>query len=142
MLCAELASVSSAGAKCLSASVVFGAREWEEEVWRYAPHAVPRAQAERARRQVDAGDRRLTWRPCESEGSKGTRLPGCRKIYVPLDRAGASAAPFGLVFQLVKTPDGLVWNFIALGSATQRTRGRAPFTSAPTSACTEGTPRN
>lgn len=72
-------------------------------------------QAERARRQIDAGSHRLKWQRCAAEGPRGTRLPGCRKLYVPLDPEGASDAPFGLVFQLVRTPDGLAWNFIAFG---------------------------
>ena len=42
-------------------------------------------------------------------------MPGCRKVYVPLGREGASVAPYGFVFQLVKTEKGLAWNFIAFG---------------------------
>lgn len=108
--------MGSAGRKRgLGAAILFGAREWEEEVGRFAPKAFPRVQAERARKQIEAGSRRLKWQRCAAEGPHGTRLPGCRKLYVPLDRAGASDAPLGLVFQLVRTPNGLVWNFIAFG---------------------------
>ena len=42
-------------------------------------------------------------------------LPGCRKLYVPLDAKGASAAPFGFVFRLTQTPNGLAWVMIAFG---------------------------
>lgn len=95
--------------------IVFGEREWGEEVERYAPRTPARAQAERARREIETGGVRLTWRPCEAEGPGGTRLPGCRKLYVPLDREGSSAAPYGFMFQLAKADQGLIWNFIAFG---------------------------
>ena len=43
-------------------------------------------------------------------------LPGCRKLYVPLDAEGASAAPFGFVFRLSQNSDGgLSWDLIAFG---------------------------
>ncbi len=44
-----------------------------------------------------------------------TVLPGCRKLYVPLDGEGASAAPFGFVLQAVQTDEGLAWGFLAFG---------------------------
>ena len=98
------------------ASVEFGYQEWVEEVERLEPGAVARAQAERARKKIETGGRKLHWRRCEPESESGTRLPGCRKLYVPLDAEGASAAPYGFVFQLVKTSDNtLIWNFIAFG---------------------------
>lgn len=65
--------------------------------------------------QIETGRTPLTWRPCEADGSGGTRLPGCRKLYVPLDQEGSSSAPYGFVFQLAKTDGGLIWNFIAFG---------------------------
>lgn len=98
-----------------SASIEFGAVEWEQEVERFAPRVPARVQAQGARSEIKAGESRLLWRPCETEGSDGTRLPGCRKLYIPLGREGASEAPYGFVFQLAKTPDGLAWNFIAFG---------------------------
>jgi hypothetical protein len=97
------------------AAVVFGGREWEEEVGRLAPGASARGQAERARRQIEAGRVRLTWRSCEAEGPGGTRLPGCRKLYVPVDREGSSDAPYGFVFQLTRAGDSLAWSFLAFG---------------------------
>lgn len=108
--------MSRSGRKLPSASIEFGSREWAEEVERYEPSAIARARAESARREIEAGDRTLVWRPCEAEGDDGTRLPGCRKLYVPLGQEGASAAPYGFIFQLAKTSrSGLVWNFIAFG---------------------------
>lgn len=107
--------MTSSGKKLSSASIVFGSNEWAEEVERYVPNSSARLRAEGALREIQAGGVKLAWRPCEAEGSHGTRLPGCRKLYVPLGQEGASAAPYGLVFQLAKTDGGLVWNFIAFG---------------------------
>ncbi len=97
------------------AALIFGAKEWAEEVERYEVSAIARVRAESARREVETGESKLVWRPCEVAGDDGTRLPGCRKLYIPLGREGASGAPYGFVFQLAKTPDGLVWNFISFG---------------------------
>lgn len=107
--------ITSSGKKLSPAPIIFGSSEWAEEVERYAPNASARLRAESARREIEAGGARLAWRPCEAEGSHGTRLPGCRKLYVPLGQEGASAAPYGLVFQLAKSDRGLAWNFIAFG---------------------------
>lgn len=75
-----------------------------------------RIQAERARRKIESGKTTLAWKRCEAESSDGIELAGCSKLYVPLDAEGASAAPYGLVFRLVKAGDNtLVWSFIAFG---------------------------
>lgn len=98
------------------ASVEFGSREWVEEVERFEPGAVARTRAESARRAIETGGRDLHWQRCDPEHERGAHLPGCRKLYLPLDVEGASAAPHGFVFQLVKTSDNtLIWNFIAFG---------------------------
>jgi hypothetical protein len=86
--------------KLPSASIVFADREWAEEVERLEPAAASRASAENARREIEVADRQFAWRPCEAVVNDGTRLPGCRKLYVPLDQEGASAAPYGFIFQL------------------------------------------
>ena len=67
-----------------AASPTFGAKEWAEEVKRYEPSATARVRAESARGEIEAGETELVWRPCEAVGGDGTRLPGCRKLYVPL----------------------------------------------------------
>ena len=103
------------GKKLPPTPIVFGIREWTEEVERLDPKGDARLKAESARREIEAGEEKLAWKPCEAAGSDGTSLPGCRKIYIPLGREGASAAPYGFVFQLVKTETGLAWNFIAFG---------------------------
>jgi hypothetical protein len=107
--------VPGADRKSNSPPVVFGDREWVEEVERLNRNSLARARAETARREIETGRSRLAWKRCEAEGPSGTRLPGCRKLYVPLGEAGPSAAPYGFVFQLVKTLDGLAWAFLAFG---------------------------
>ena len=107
--------MASPAKKLPPAPIIFGAEEWAEEVGRFDAKADARLKAERARREIEAGEEKPVWKPCEAAGSQRTSLPGCRKVYVPLGREGASAAPYGFVFQLVRTPDGLAWNFIAFG---------------------------
>jgi hypothetical protein len=107
--------VSEAGGKSATPLLLFGDAEWAEEVARYRSTAVARTIAEVARREIESGKPKLVWRRCEPEGSGGTRLPGCRKLYIPLGEGGPSAAPFGFVFQLVLTGEGLAWAFLAFG---------------------------
>ncbi len=106
--------------------VRFDREEWLDEVERLDRRSPARIQAERARREIEAGAATLDWQKCEAEGDDRTRLLGCVKLYVPLWRQGASEAPFGFVFQLAQNRDGsLVWNFIAFGErhpGNQQTR--------------------
>jgi hypothetical protein len=106
--------------------IEFGVLEWEEEVERYNPRSPARIRAQAARRRIEAGTARLDWKRCKAEGSGRTKLPGCRKLYVPLGEDGASEAPYGFVFQLIQKPDNsLAWNLIAFGErhpANGRTR--------------------
>lgn len=106
--------------------VRFDHEEWLDEVGRLDKRSPARIQAERARREIEAGAATLDWQKCEAEGDDRTRLLGCVKLYVPLRRQGASEAPFGFVFQLAQNRDGsLVWNFIAFGErhpGNQQTR--------------------
>lgn len=97
-------------------SIEFGSLEWEEEVERYSPRSPVRVQAQSARRRIETGTAKLDWKRCKVDGPGGTKLPGCRKLYVPLDKEGASEAPCGFVFQLTQKPDdSLAWNLIAFG---------------------------
>jgi hypothetical protein len=107
--------MSSAARKRPPVPVEFREPAWGEEVERLDPRSLARAQAERARREIEGGQAELRWERCEAEGPHGTRLPGCRKLYVPLGREGASAAPFGFVFRLTQNPSGLSWVMIAFG---------------------------
>jgi hypothetical protein len=98
------------------ASVEFPEAVWEQEVERFDRHSPARVQAQRARKEIELGRAQLAWKRCEADGPGETRLPGCRKLYVPLRVAGASTAPFGLVFRLTQKPDGeLAWTMIAFG---------------------------
>jgi hypothetical protein len=107
-------------------AIEFGAVEWREEVERYEPRSPARAQAQSARKTIEAGTTKLDWKRCKAEGPGGTELPGSRKLYVPLSRQSASQAPYGFVFQLIQKPDdSLAWNMIAFGErhpADERTR--------------------
>jgi hypothetical protein len=106
--------------------VEFGAIEWSEEVDRHDRRSPARAQAQNARKTIEADTGKLEWKRCKAEGPGATRLPGCRKLYVPLGKQGASEAPYGFVFQLIQKPDNsLAWNMIAFGErhpADKRTR--------------------
>jgi hypothetical protein len=107
--------MASPAKKLPPAPIIFGAGEWMEEIERFEPKADARLKAQSARREIEAGRDKSAWKPCEAQSDDGTRLPGCRKLYIPLGQEGASAAPYGFVFQLVKTAEGLAWNFIAFG---------------------------
>ena len=97
--------------------VEFGSLEWQEEVERFAENSPALLQAQRARREIRSGKRPdLEWQSCEADGPRGTKLPGCRKLYVPLGKQGASDAPFGFVFRLTQNLDHRPsWNMIAFG---------------------------
>lgn len=88
-----------------SFGVTIGSVEWEEEVERYDRHSPTRTQAQSARKTVEAGTAKLNWKRCKADGPDATKLPGCRKLYVPLDGQGASEAPYGFIFQLIQKPD-------------------------------------
>lgn len=106
--------------------VEFGSIEWREEVERYDSRSPARAEAQSARKAIEAGNATLGWKRCMADGPGKTKLPGCRKLYVPLGKDGASQAPYGFVFQLIQKPDNtLAWNLIAFGErhpANERTR--------------------
>jgi len=107
-------------------SIEFGSVEWREEVERYDPRSPARAQAQSARKTIEADTTKLDWKRCKADGPGGTKLPGARKLYVPLGRQSASQAPYGFVFQLIQKPDdSLAWSMIAFGErhpADERTR--------------------
>src|ERR1700679_3598630 len=70
--------------------VAFG----DEEVEGRAPNSPARLQAQRARRDIEAGRARLAWKRCRSEDAPdGTSLPGCVKLYLPLDGRGRRTPP-------------------------------------------------
>ena len=65
----------------------------------------PKGRPRGARRTIEAGTTKLDWKRCKADGPGRTKLPGCRKLYVPLGKEGASEAPSGFVFQLIQKPD-------------------------------------
>jgi len=98
---------------------------WVEEVERLRPEALARLQAERARQEIESDSSGLPWKPCLGEGPEGTNLAHCVKLYVPVRREGASAAPYGLVFRLSRVDAGLVLRMVAFGErhpTNRRTR--------------------
>ncbi len=104
-------------------AIEFGAEEWEEEVGRFGTSSAPRALALSARRAIESGNARLTWKRCRSEDAPdGTSLPGCVKLYVPLDKT-ASDAPYGFVFRLQQALNGsLSLSLLAFGERHPRNR--------------------
>jgi hypothetical protein len=76
-----------------SVPIEVGSLEWEEEVERYGPRSAARTQAQSARKTIEVGTAKLDWKRCKAEGPGRTELPGCRKLYVPLGKQGASQAP-------------------------------------------------
>jgi Phage integrase family len=55
--------------------------EIDDEVWaevgRLREHSPARAQAEKARREIEAHPTTVPWQPCEEDGPRGTRLADC-----------------------------------------------------------------
>lgn len=100
-----------------SPPIHFGSEEWREEIERFGPNSPARLQAQRARREIEAGHAPLAWRRCRAQDAPdGTSLPGCVKLYVPLGKSGASGAPYGFVFRLQQEPNGnLSLNLVAFG---------------------------
>ena len=72
---------------------------WAEEVGRFSASGSAQASASAARAQIELRGALIPVRACESEGSDGTRLAGCAKVYVPIG-AEPSRAPYGFVFAL------------------------------------------
>jgi hypothetical protein len=56
-------------------------------------------------------------RRCEAEGSDGTELPGCLKVYLP-----EGAGKFGMVLALASDKQGLGLRYLAFGVRHQSTR--------------------
>lgn len=81
-------------------AVQFDPDVWQEEVDRFDSGSRMRQAAESGRRSLEAKRPSVGWLPCEAEGPRGTRLPGCVKLYLPLGRE-PSAAPYGFVFELI-----------------------------------------
>ena len=96
-----------AGAGVAGDRLAFDDDLWIEEVDRFDAGSRAHTAATVARRQIDRPGARVVVRACDAEGSDGTRLPGCAKLYVPLD-VEPSGAPLGFVFALRTGPDETV----------------------------------
>ncbi len=79
--------------------LTFDSDVWEEEVGRFGARSRSRGAAERARRELERSPAGRRFQRCSAEGDDRTRLAGCVKAYVPLDRT-SSEAPFGFVFEV------------------------------------------
>ena len=66
-------------------------------------------------------------RACDAEGSDGTKLPGCVKLYLPWLDAPPSQRPFAFVLRLRQRGDELVWNFVAFGPRHPRPGVRSAY---------------
>ncbi len=79
--------------------VAFDDDVWAEEVGRFSATGRAHAVAHAARAAIERPGARIAVRRCDAEGSDGTRLTGCAKVYVPLD-VEPSRSPYGFVFAL------------------------------------------
>lgn len=75
-------------------SIEFGSVEWREEVERYDRRSPARAQAQIARKTIEAGTAKLDWEALQGRGPGRNKTPGlCRKLYVPLGRQALHRRP-------------------------------------------------
>ncbi len=72
---------------------------WAEELGRFTATGHAHASARTARAQIERPGAQIAVRACEGDGSDGTLLNGCAKVYVPLD-VEPSRAPYGFVFAI------------------------------------------
>jgi hypothetical protein len=83
----------------LAASLTFDDAVWREEVERFAAGSRPRVTGEAARRELERSLPGIGFKACAAEGSDGTRLPKCVKLFVPVGHSSSASAPFGFVFE-------------------------------------------
>ncbi len=92
---------------------------FEEAVWAHAIDGLSNKSKEiatSARAQLEAEGVGLTdVLVCDAEGSDGTELADCVKLYLPWRDAPPSERPFAFVLRLRRDKTALVWNFVAFG---------------------------
>ncbi len=72
--------------------------------------------ASAARSVVDRGGVALSdVRACAANGTDGTELAGCAKLYPPVSDGPPSLRPFGFVLRLRHDDNGFYWAFVAFG---------------------------
>jgi len=91
------------------APVVFDDALFDTDVHRASDAGAAAAHAARQRFEAN-GVPRDELRKCEAEGSEGSQLPGCLKVYLP-----PPAGRFGMVFQLEIVDGRGQLQFIAFG---------------------------
>lgn len=93
---------------------------WDEDLARSTTTGRQAAQA--ARRDYEPnGIPRSHLKPCEAEGSDGTSLPDCAKIYLPQPNG-----KFGMVFTIDRKADKPTLLFLAFGVRHHPKRSHAP----------------
>jgi hypothetical protein len=89
--------------------VAFDAAAWEEDMRRAS--TAGRAVADAARREFEERGVAITeLKPCDAEGSDGTQLPNCVKVYLP-----SPDGPHGMVFEIVRIEGRLQPLYSAFG---------------------------
>lgn len=92
---------------------------FDDDVWEYALNGFARDGrdvATKARRILEADGVALAdIIPCAAQGTDGTQLRGCAKLYVPIGGGPPSSRPYAFVLQLIECDDGLQWLFVAFG---------------------------
>lgn len=89
--------------------VQFDRAAWEEDLRRASTSG--RATAEEARREYEGRGVPIgQLKVCDAEGSDGTQLPNCLKVYLP-----APDGPHGMVFEIVRIAGRLQPLFAAFG---------------------------
>jgi hypothetical protein len=100
--------------------VAFDAAAWEEDMRRAS--TAGRAVADAARREFEEkGVAIEQLKPCDAEGSDGTRLPNCVKVYLP-----PPDGAHGMVFGIVRIDGRLQPLFAAFGLRHPGPRVRQP----------------
>lgn len=99
---------------------------WAEEVGRFERSLASLARA--ARTAIERPGARIPILGCEPHGPDGTRLPGCAKVYVPLETE-PSRAPYAFVFQFVRRDDPgvLEMELLAFGERHPRAGSRSVY---------------
>lgn len=92
------------------APVAFDDDTFGEDLRRASEFGTEVAETTRARYERD-GVPADQLRKCEAEGSDGTSLPRCLKVYLPVP-----AGPFGMVFQVVVRKGKLRLRYLAFGT--------------------------
>jgi hypothetical protein len=98
----------------------FDPAAWEQDLTRATVAGRDAATTARARYE-QAGIPVRELRPCEAEGSDGTQLPACLKVYLP-----PPAGRFGMVFRIKNFDGGSRLIYLAFGVRHHPAGSHAP----------------